>query len=812
MNPTELTCPPPGALADLLANALSAAEADKLRAHITTCPRCQDLLAPKPSHPVSQQPPEWSSSFPIDLDPPQERDEIARLGEYRILGLLGEGGTAYVFDAEDIRLHRPVALKVLKPSTDVTRRKRLIREARAIAALPHDHIVTVYHVNEVRDLVYMALERLHGVSLEMRLLRDRYLPVAEALSIARQVAEGLSVAHAAGLVHRDIKPANIWLEGPGPEGPFTNVKILDFGIARTTVDQGSVTLPGTIVGTPSYMPPEQAQGLVLDHRADLYSLGCVLYRMVAGQPPFASPQSDTLTLLESIIRGDPVPVQELAPQVPAPVATLIRDLLARNPAHRPASAKAVVERIKAIEAGETLPVAATPSLVASITTRPRQRKVGWGTLIGAGVVVIAAVVGVVFGLLNYFSSGGSPDKDDKGGITGGKEPIKVGILHSLTGTLSMNEQPLVEATQFAVDEINKAGGVLGRPLKAIVEDGKSDEDVFADRARKLLEEDEVAVISGCWSSGARKRVKDVCEEKKGLLLFPVDYEGLEQSQSVFYLGGAPNQVLLPMIDYATDELKRKRLFFVGSETVYSKACHAIMKDYLREKEGVSIVGESYTPLGAVNFADLVRQIKTSKADMILNTLDGQSLLGFAQAVRSKEANIDPDKVPSVWFNMTEHELRYVKSDQMLGDYTAWCYFESVDRKKNKDFIARYRARFGETRRLNDPMQTAYIGIYLWKQAVEQAGSLEISAVRSALRKQEIDAPGGLLHIDPPTQNAWRFSRIGQIGTDQTIKIVKASEKALPPRPWPPSRTKEEWRTFLDDLYKGWGNRWEKHAE
>ncbi|MGL4551230.1 MAG: serine/threonine-protein kinase, partial [Gemmataceae bacterium] len=275
--PIEPNCPTPQTLDDLMANRLPSARAEEVRRHIAGCAACGSRLGGGGA--------EEPLPFPF-LQPPRSDGEIARLGDYRILGLLGEGGMAIVFEAEDDRLHRRVALKVLRPEKCGTEmRERFLREARLLASLPHDHIVAVYEVGEAAGVPFMAMERLEGMTLEERLQQDQTLPLDESLSIAWQTAEGLQAAHEKDLVHRDVKPANIWLEKTR-EGRFRRVKLLDFGIARRTSDQKGLTVSGQIIGTPSYMAPEQALGLPVDRRADLYSLGCVLYRMLVGRPPF----------------------------------------------------------------------------------------------------------------------------------------------------------------------------------------------------------------------------------------------------------------------------------------------------------------------------------------------------------------------------------------------------------------------------------------------------------------------------------------------------------------------------------------------
>jgi serine/threonine protein kinase len=295
------------------------------------------------------------------LAPPQEAGEIGRLAHFRVLRLLGRGGMGVVYQAEDTRLQRPVALKVLRPelASRPGAASRSLAEARAMALLKHDHIVTVHQVDEVAGVVYLAMELLEGESLEAR-LRQGPLPLAEVLRIGREAAEALAAAHDKGLIHRDVKPENIFLERMKAEGgrqednkqpPGTpssfRVKLLDFGLARAVQVEARLTEHGVVVGTPAYMAPEQADGLQVDARADLFSLGVVLYRLCTGQLPFHGPT--LLATLKAVAVSDPVPVRQLEPAVPEPLAALIGRLLCKNPAERPASARVVVETLAAIE-------------------------------------------------------------------------------------------------------------------------------------------------------------------------------------------------------------------------------------------------------------------------------------------------------------------------------------------------------------------------------------------------------------------------------------------------------------------------------
>jgi serine/threonine protein kinase/WD40 repeat protein len=281
------------------------------------------------------------------LAPPQAEGEIGRLSHYRILAVLGWGGMGIVFRAHDPRLKREVALKVMSPALagSASARERFLREARAMAAIEHDHIIQVFHVDEDRGVPFLVMPLLKGETLDARLVRagaSRPLPMAEVLRIGREAAEGLAAAHAQGQIHRDVKPSNLWLEGQRGR-----VKILDFGLARVVAEDVKLTEQGRIVGTPDYMAPEQAQNKPVDARCDLFSLGCVLYRLCTGELPFKGP--DTLTILMALATEHPAPASQVNPNVPAALSNLIDKLLAKNPAERPASAQEVADRLEQIE-------------------------------------------------------------------------------------------------------------------------------------------------------------------------------------------------------------------------------------------------------------------------------------------------------------------------------------------------------------------------------------------------------------------------------------------------------------------------------
>jgi serine/threonine protein kinase len=283
------------------------------------------------------------------LSPPLGPDEIGRLGHYRVLNVLGAGGMGIVFAAEDPQLHRRVALKVMNPKLAArpADRQRFLREAQAMAAIEHDHIVTIHQVGEDRAIPFLAMQLLKGETLEDRLKRDdesgppKTLPLSEILRIAQEISQGLAAAHAQGLTHRDIKPANIWLEKNG------RVKILDFGLARPEQDDAHLTQTGSIAGTPAFMSPEQAAGQPVDQLSDLFSLGCVLYRMATGRLPFTG--TSTLAVLRALALENPPPPREVNPAVPPALSELTMQLLAKEPRHRPQTAEEVVQELVKIE-------------------------------------------------------------------------------------------------------------------------------------------------------------------------------------------------------------------------------------------------------------------------------------------------------------------------------------------------------------------------------------------------------------------------------------------------------------------------------
>jgi serine/threonine protein kinase len=353
------------------------------------------------------------------LAPSEQPDEIGRLGPYRVLKMLGAGGMGVVFRAHDPQLDRLVALKAMLPTlaTSASAKERFFREAKAAAALKHPHVVTIHQVGEDRGAPFLAMEFLEGESLDHYLKRKVKLPASELLRIGREIALGLAAAHDKGLIHRDIKPANVWLESVvsspssvgkkkkqdsttdnGPRTMDYHVKILDFGLARAMGDQSNLTQSGTIIGTPAYMAPEQAGGKSVDHRCDLFSLGCVLYRMCTGQMAFKGP--DTISILSALALEQPESPATLHPEIPAELSELVMQLLAKNPADRPSSAREVADRLQELEDSAEPSARAAKPKTRTRTPKERKRHLVLVAAACAAVVlvgVIAAVTVVRFG-------------------------------------------------------------------------------------------------------------------------------------------------------------------------------------------------------------------------------------------------------------------------------------------------------------------------------------------------------------------------------------------------------------------------------
>ncbi len=369
-------------------------------------------------------------------------------------------------------------------------------------------------------------------------------------------------------------------------------------------------------------------------------------------------------------------------------------------------------------------------------------------------------------------------------VSNRQSTVKVGLLHSQTGTMAISETSLRDAELMAIEEINAAGGVLGYQIEPIVEDGRSRFlEEFPRKARKLLVEEKVVAVFGCWTSSSRKAVLPVFEELNGLLFYPLQYEGNESSKNIIYTGATPNQQILPALDWLTSEAggSHKRFYLLGSDYVYPRTANYIIKKYL-ESLNATVVDVQYAPLGQRDFKDFVKAIQKSDPDIIFSTINGESNVGFYSDLSAE--GITADKIPVVATSVGEDELRSLLPSQIQGHYSAWTYFQSLDIPKNNQFVERWKRELGHDRVTDDPIEAAYTAVYLWKLAAEKAGSFDVNKVRKALGSVELEAPSGKIKIDPKTQHAYKRFRLGRVRADRQFDIVHQSADWIAPFPYP----------------------------
>lgn len=376
------------------------------------------------------------------------------------------------------------------------------------------------------------------------------------------------------------------------------------------------------------------------------------------------------------------------------------------------------------------------------------------------------------------SSKSTGNTTSEGTSTSG-DTIKVGILHSLSGTMASSEKAVHDAELMAIEEINAAGGVLGKQIEAVIEDGASDAPVFAEKAKKLLQKDNVATIFGGWTSASRKAMLPVVEQNNGLLWYPVQYEGLESSPNIFYLGAAPNQQIVPAVEWALEN-KGDKVFLLGSDYVFPRTANKIIKAQV-EAAGGTVVAEEYTPLGHTDYTTVVNKIKSSGASVILNTLNGDSNVAFFKEL--KAAGVTAEDIPTISFSVAEEEVRGIGADNIKGHLVSWNYYQTTEGEANTKFVENYKAKYGADRVTDDPIEAGYIAVYLWAAAVEKAGSTDVDKVKEAAKDLEFDAPEGKVKISADNQHLYKTVRIGEVNGSGLIDEVWNSGEAVAPDPY-----------------------------
>jgi urea transport system substrate-binding protein len=378
-----------------------------------------------------------------------------------------------------------------------------------------------------------------------------------------------------------------------------------------------------------------------------------------------------------------------------------------------------------------------------------------------------------------------------------KTPIKIGVLHSLSGTMAISETALKNTVLMTVEEINGKGGVMGRPLEAVIVDPASNWPLFAEKGRQLLSQDKVAATFGCWTSVSRKSVLPVYEELNGLLFYPVQYEGEELSKNVFYTGAAPNQQAIPAVEYLMGKGggNAKRWVLLGTDYVYPRTTNKILRAFLKSK-GVADkdIDESYTPFGHADYQTIVANVKKFAAGgrtAVISTINGDSNVPFYKELGNQ--GLKAKDVPVVAFSVGEEELRGVDTKPLVGHLAAWNYFMSVKNPENEKFINTYKAWAAKNKIANassvvtnDPMEATYVGMYMWKQAVEKAKSIEVDKVRPAVYGQTFKAPSGFtLSMDKTNHHLHKPVMIGEIQANGQFSVVYKTKEPIRANPWSP---------------------------
>src|SRR5437868_9182804 len=375
--------------------------------------------------------------------------------------------------------------------------------------------------------------------------------------------------------------------------------------------------------------------------------------------------------------------------------------------------------------------------------------------------------------------------------------IKVGVLHSLSGTMAISETVLKDVTLMAIDEINAKGGVMGKKLEVVVVDPASNWPLVAEKAKQLISQDKVAVVFGCWTSVSRKSVLPVFEQTNSVLFYPVQYEGEELSKNVFYTGAAPNQQAIPAVEYlmSKDGGGAKRWVLLGTDYVYPRTTNKILRAFLKSK-GVQDkdIEEVYTPFGHSDYQTIVANIKKFSAGgktAVISTVNGDSNVPFYKELANQ--GLKATETPVVAFSVGEEELRGIDTKPLVGHLAAWNYFMSVKNPTNTEFIAKWKAYVkknklpgGNSRVTNDPMEATYVGIHMWAQAAQKAGSVSVDAVRKAMAGQTFAAPSGYtLKMDEQNHHLWKPVMIGEVQANGQFDVVWKTDKTIRAQPWSP---------------------------
>ncbi len=383
------------------------------------------------------------------------------------------------------------------------------------------------------------------------------------------------------------------------------------------------------------------------------------------------------------------------------------------------------------------------------------------------------------------------------------ETIKVAILHSFTGTMASSEIAVAKAFELAIKEINQNGGLLGKNIEVIIKDGKSDSLEFGRMSRDIRESG-IDTIFGCWTSASRKEVKAVLEELGGVLFYPVQYEGFESSPNIVYLGAVPNQQIAPAINYIKNEIGNS-IYLIGSDYIYPRMANSYIKEFSK-LIGVTILKESYKPLGAKDFDEIVRDIKLLKPKAIINTINGDSNIPFFRTL--KDNGISSKEIPIFSFSIAEDMIKSIDTEAIDGSFVVWSYFNSIKSKSNMDLKEKFKKEYGDDFIVTDPVEVAYYGVKLWEKSVRDGGSANYKTVLNMIKNQSINSPEGILYIEPKTQHTYRALRVGRVNSLLEFETIFETKYPIEPTPYPDFINISEGLELQDSFKNMWDGKWQ----
>jgi urea transport system substrate-binding protein len=376
----------------------------------------------------------------------------------------------------------------------------------------------------------------------------------------------------------------------------------------------------------------------------------------------------------------------------------------------------------------------------------------------------------------------------------GTEPIRVGVVHALSGPMAESERGLVDAARLAVEEINAEGGLLGRRLDLIVADSRSNWTTATTEVERLILRERVSVVFACWTSACRKAVTPVVEKHRHLMFYPLQYEGLEESPHLVYMGSTPNQQIIPGTRWTMDRFGT-RIYLVGSDYIFPRTVNRMIRDLVTAAGG-EILAERYVPMDAVDLDRIAAEIRALAPDAVLNTLNGDANRHFFASLLAENLT----DMPVISFSVAEPELWSMRSGQLhAAHYAVWGYFQSLPDPANRRFVDAFRKRFGAERVVSDPIVSSYNGVRLWAEAVRAAGTDDPAQINRSVGHTSLDGPSGIVALDAATRHLWRRVYVGHARADGQFDAVEISEAPIRPVPFPASRSRAEWLALVDRL-------------